>query len=149
MCSLTWRALPVDDTCPRFHRKGSTSSKHGKLKLGDLLHISVFPRPYIIILILILLLGGLEVGIDSRIAELPRISKLSIPEPPDETYCRPNFSVLPKVVAKFKPPVKADARPSAVATKENESVNDKNDGLAMQPISVDSFYGNSRKKQHM
>jgi hypothetical protein len=91
----------------------------------------------------------LEVGIDARIAELPRISKLSVPEPSDETYRRVNFSVLPKVVAKFKPPVKVNARPSAVAMKENESTNDKNDSLAMQPISVDSFYGNSRKKQHL
>jgi len=95
---------------------------------------------------------GLEVGIDARIAELPKISKMSAPEPPDDAHCQANFSVLPKVVAKFKPPVKADARLNTAPMKENETMHDKsgnNHDPSMQPISVESFYGSSRKKQQL
>ena len=135
-----------------LYRKGSTSYKNGKLKLGDLLHISVFPICYLPHALTDLFSDGLEVGIDARIAELPKISKMSAPEPTDDAHHQANFSILPKVVAKFKPPVKADARLYAAPMKENETMHNKsgnNHDSPIQPISVESFYGSSRKGQQL
>lgn len=94
-------------------------------------------------------LGGKEVGIDARVLELPRTSKLQAQEPVEEK--RPaNYSVLPKVVAKFKPPTRKEPAvdTSSAASGSGGGGNDAQSTPAKQAgISAASFYGTKRHQQ--
>ncbi|KAF8317932.1 hypothetical protein DL93DRAFT_2186416 [Clavulina sp. PMI_390] len=111
----------MDEDCAPL---GSISWKNGKLKSGDMLYI-----------------GAKEVCVDARIAELPRINKTTSKEPEEDK--RTNYSTLPKVVAKFKPPVVTKPPPPPNIKSETPSA----DAPKSSGISAASFYGTKKHLQ--
>lgn len=87
-------------------------------------------------------------GVDARIAELPRTSKLKAPA---EEYPPSDYSVLPKVVAKFKPPVRvaplAAFASSSKALEDDGTADSQTPSVKQTGISAASFYGSKKQQQ--
>lgn len=81
-------------------------------------------------------------GVDARIANLPHPIKMQGAGPSfveDEELSLPR-ATTPKVVAKFKPPVRVEPPKPAGSSVSAEA-------QSMKPIPAASFYGASRKQQ--